>query len=193
MQDDGRNYHADSCLVHTNRNPFLEFAAHVRSRAATADNATPRALLNNKISLERAYVLINARRERERRAPQSDHRRAELSAVALPPLAPAPGRDLFAQTVEGARPLLADSSLPTKTRIRLLWATAKKARRFGAADVVFDAFTALAVETGLINKRGHWTGTDVRDYVRWHGAEDVAHVITWALRGWNPFEAGPLK
>jgi hypothetical protein len=44
-----------------------------------------------------------------------------------------------------------------------------------------------------INARGYWTGADVRESVRPYGAEDVAHVITWALRGWNPFETGPLK
>jgi hypothetical protein len=101
--------------------------------------------------------------------------------------------DLLTRVIEGVRPLLADATQPTKTRIRLLWAAAKHARKFGAADVVHNAFTALAVEAGLINKRGHWAGTDVRDNVRWHGAEDVAHVVTWALRGWNPFETGPLK
>ncbi len=101
--------------------------------------------------------------------------------------------DLLTRVIEGVRPLLADATQPTKARIRLLWAAAKNARKFGAADVVSDAFRALAVETGLIDKRGHWTGTDVRDYVRGHGAEDVAHVVSWALRGWNPFETGPLK
>jgi hypothetical protein len=101
--------------------------------------------------------------------------------------------DLLTRVIESVRPLLADATQPTKTRIRLLWAAAKHARKFGAADMVHNAFTALAVETGLINKRGHWTGTDVRDYVRRHGAEDVAHVVAWALRGWNPFETGPLK
>jgi hypothetical protein len=24
-------------------------------------------------------------------------------------------------------------------------------------------------------------------------AEDIEHVLRWALRGWNPFEKGPLK
>jgi hypothetical protein len=101
--------------------------------------------------------------------------------------------DLLTRVIESVRPLLADATQPTKTRIQLLWAAAKHARKFGAADVVHNAFTALAVETGLINKHGHWTGTDVRDDVRRHGAEDVAHTVAWALRGWNPFETGPLK
>jgi hypothetical protein len=83
--------------------------------------------------------------------------------------------------------------VPTKARIRALWAAAKKARGIGPADQVHAAFMALAIETNLIDARGYWTGSDVRDYVRRHGREDVAHVITWALRGWNPVEKGPLK
>jgi hypothetical protein len=82
---------------------------------------------------------------------------------------------------------------PTKECIHILWAAAKAARSLAADDVQRDAFMALAIETNLINARGYWTGNDVRDYVRRHGAEDVAHVVTWALRGWNPFEKGPLK
>jgi hypothetical protein len=48
---------------------------------------------------------------------------------------------------------------------------------------------ALAIETNLIDQRGNWTGSDVRESARPYGRQDVAHVITWALRGWNPFEA----
>jgi len=33
----------------------------------------------------------------------------------------------------------------------------------------------------------------VAEHVRRYGAQDVAHVIRWALRGWNPFEKGPLQ
>jgi len=99
--------------------------------------------------------------------------------------------DLLMYAIERARPLLADGS--SKQRIRILWSAAKQARALGASDVVHAAFMALAIETNLINARGYWTGADVRESVRPYGAEDVAHVITWALRGWNPFETGPLK
>jgi hypothetical protein len=92
------------------------------------------------------------------------------------------------QIIEKTRSMLAQTR-PTKERIQILWAAVKAARKLGAEDdVVRDAFMALAIETNLINERGYWTGDDVRDYVRRHGAEDVEHVITWALRGWNPFE-----
>jgi hypothetical protein len=100
--------------------------------------------------------------------------------------------DLLSAAIDRVRPLLMDDR-PTKARIRILWSAAKKARDLGASDVVHGAFMALAVEVNLINRNGRWTGADVRESVRRFGAEDVSHVITWALRGWNPFEKGPLK
>jgi len=102
-----------------------------------------------------------------------------------------PPVDLLTTAVECVRPLLATGS--TKERIRVQWATAKEARDLAAGDVVRETFTALALEVGLIDERGYWTGGDVRADIRRHGAEDVAHVVAWALRGWNPFEKGPLK
>ena len=50
----------------------------------------------------------------------------------------------------------------------------------------------LATETNLIDAAGRWTGEDLREDRRRYGREDVAHVIGWAVRGWNPFETGPL-
>ena len=99
--------------------------------------------------------------------------------------------DLLADAIEHTRPLLTEL-LPTKKRIRILWAAAKQSRDLAASDVVHGAFMALAIETTLIDRRGFWTGNDFRESVRRFGAEDVAHVISWALRGWNPFEKGPL-
>jgi hypothetical protein len=101
--------------------------------------------------------------------------------------------DLLEQAIERARPLVADRSRSTKQRIRLLWASAKMARDLGAWDVVHGAFVQLAVEVHLIDSNGFWTGEDVRKSVRRYGQEDVEHTIRWALRGWNPFEEGPLE
>jgi hypothetical protein len=101
--------------------------------------------------------------------------------------------DLLAQAIEQALALLADSTQPTKQRIRILWATAKKARDLGASDVVADAFMQLAIEVNLIDQRGRWAAADVYESTRPHGKEDIEHLITWALRGWNPFEKRPLK
>ena len=133
---------------------------------------------------------LRRRHEHERQASAPPD---QSTAVTLAPLALASSGDLLTRVTEGVRPLLADATQPTKARIRLLWAAAKHARKLGATDVVSNAFTALAVETNLIDRHGHWTGIDVRDYVHKHGAEDVAHVVAWALRGWNSFETGPLK
>jgi hypothetical protein len=85
-----------------------------------------------------------------------------------------PPVDLLAQAIERTRALLADRTRPTKERVRILWSAAKRARDLGASDVVRDAFAALAVDVALI------------------GREDISHAIDWALRGWNPFEKGPL-
>ena len=101
--------------------------------------------------------------------------------------------DLLSQAIAEVRPLLADGSHSTKERIRMLWAAAKHARQLAASDVLYDAFMALALDVNLINARGTWTGSDVAKSVRRYGGEDVANVITWAQRGWNPFETGPLK
>ena len=68
-----------------------------------------------------------------------------------------------------------------KRRLREFWAHAKAARDTAAADVFTEEFTRLANESGLTRDLGR------------HGAEDIAHVIRWAYRGWNPFESGPLK
>jgi hypothetical protein len=102
-----------------------------------------------------------------------------------------PPADLLSQAIGQLRPLLVTGT--TKQRIHLLWAAAKRASDLGAGDVMRDDFMALAIEMKLIDSRGEWTGDDVRESVRPHGAEDIRHVISWALHGWNPFEQGPLK
>ena len=84
-------------------------------------------------------------------------------------------------------------SRSTKERTKLLWPAAKTGRDLGSSDVVTDRFIALAIETNLIDARGRCNGEDVGESLRTCGAEDVAHAISWALRGQHPFEKGPLK
>jgi hypothetical protein len=93
------------------------------------------------------------------------------------PFPPPPAVDLLAQAAERVRPALMDQSKPTKGRVRILWAAASSACDLGALDVVFGEFMQAAVDANLIDRR----------------AEDIEHVLRWALRGWNPFEKGPLK
>ena len=98
---------------------------------------------------------------------------------------------MLTQAIENARPMLAIGT--TKQRIHTLWAAAKAVRNLASSDVVTDAFMQLAIEVNLIDRRGRWTGTDVREEERRHGTQDVRHCISWALRGMNPFEKGPLR
>ena len=99
----------------------------------------------------------------------------------------------LALLIDRIRPKLADRNLPTKLRSRLLWTAVTAARGLAAPDVIRKAFTTLAVEAGLIDRRGFWVPSDVRDTVRGDGGEDIAHLINWGLRGWNPFEDGPAR
>jgi hypothetical protein len=100
-------------------------------------------------------------------------------------LAPA-AVDLIADAIARARPMLLTG--PTKARIRILWSAARAARGLGAEDVVRNAFMTLAVEVGLIDRCGWWTGKDVRADLRRHGRQDIAHVLHMAARNRNPFE-----
>jgi hypothetical protein len=99
--------------------------------------------------------------------------------------------DLLEDAIARVRPSLLEGS--TKQRIRLLWGAAKMARNLGASDVVRDRFVELAVEVGLIDRSGYWTGKGVHADFRRHGREDVEHVIRWAQRRMNPFETGLLR
>jgi hypothetical protein len=94
--------------------------------------------------------------------------------------------DLLEQAIDAVRPLLLSG--PTKVRIRLLWSAARSARKLAAEDQIEAAFLELAIEVGLIDRRGWWLGEDVRPSIRRHGREDVLHAIRWALRNRNPFE-----
>ncbi|MBA4033207.1 MAG: hypothetical protein C0480_01185 [Bradyrhizobium sp.] len=87
------------------------------------------------------------------------------------------------------RPLVADTTKPTRYRARLLWAGAKRVRDIAGAAATLDAFMALAVDAQLISDYDcAWLGADVRDSERRFGAQDVKHILDWALRGNNPFD-----
>jgi hypothetical protein len=101
--------------------------------------------------------------------------------------------DRLTEIIDRARSRLADTDLPTKKRIVLLWAAAKASRELAASDVVRAEFLRLAVDVGLITVSGRWATTDVRESILRYGADDVEHVISWALRGLNPFETGRLQ
>ena len=65
--------------------------------------------------------------------------------------------DLLEQAIAYVRPLLRDG--PTK-RVSAPCGPQRRTRAHLAADdVVHDAFMRLAVEVGLIDRRGYWTGT----------------------------------
>jgi hypothetical protein len=100
-------------------------------------------------------------------------------------LAPAPV-DLLAEAVEAVRPLLRAGS--TKERVRILWSAARSARGLATEDQIERAFLQLAIEVGLIDQSGYWTGEDVRPDLRRHGRADVLHVLRWAALNRNPFE-----
>ncbi|MFZ1885403.1 MAG: hypothetical protein WAU53_17845 [Rhodoplanes sp.] len=94
--------------------------------------------------------------------------------------------------------LMLEQPHPAKARIRLLWALCKYARtkRLAAGDVLREEFMRLAVDVGMIDERGHWIclhKDEIRQGIIPYGRTDVAHVIDWALRGWNPFEEGSLE
>ena len=67
-----------------------------------------------------------------------------------------------------------------KQRLRSLWRAVKGARGEASDEIISAKFAKLARNNGLTSALGY------------HGEEDVAHVIRWGLRGWNPFETGPL-
>ena len=94
--------------------------------------------------------------------------------------------DLLEKVIERLRPRLLVGT--TKERTRALWAAALTARNLATEDVVHDRFIRLALEIGLIDRRGYWLGDDVRSSIRRHGKEDIAHVLRMAARNRNPLE-----
>jgi hypothetical protein len=87
--------------------------------------------------------------------------------------------EILPRLVRCAEQLVAEAQ-STKQQTRVIWAAAKSGRGLAANELIKSEFIALANRCGVIAARGR--------YVR----DDVRHVIRWALRGWNPFERGPL-
>jgi hypothetical protein len=92
-----------------------------------------------------------------------------------------PPIDLLGQAIEQVRLMLSGRRQPLGVRLRVFWAAANAARDFAASDVLKAALLELARDTGLIADLGP------------RGYEDVEHILSWASRGLNPFEAGPLQ
>jgi hypothetical protein len=67
---------------------------------------------------------------------------------------------------------------PVKVRLRLLWQAAKAAS--GKADdaELHRQFLALATKSGLVAALGR------------SGREDIQHVVSWGLKGRDPWGAG---
>ena len=86
--------------------------------------------------------------------------------------------DLLTQMIERLRPLLG-RDVPVKQRIVTFWSFIVESRHLAASDVVVSDFLVLAREAGEDLGSG--------------GAEQIDHVIAWGLRGFNPFETGPLQ
>jgi hypothetical protein len=84
------------------------------------------------------------------------------------------GADLLTQAVVQVRPYL-DRAIPVGDRVRNLWAGVIAAQGLGAADAVEEEFLRLSYETGLAADLGR------------HAAEDLRHVVSWAMRRMNPF------
>lgn len=92
---------------------------------------------------------------------------------------PTPPETLMVSVLRDLRPGL-DRQLPLKARCRTFWAAVKNSRGLALGDVLTAGFFELARNTGLM--------ADLRP----HGEETVRHLISWGLRGMNPFETGPL-
>jgi hypothetical protein len=131
---------------------------------------------------------------RPQRGPDAATEPVDFERLAPPrELTPSEAADPLSRFIARAAPLVSDPARPTKVRVRLLWAAAKAVRGLDAGDAVAAAFKTLAVDAKLIDARGRWVAPNIADYRRSYGGEDVDHVIAWALRGWNPFEEGPLE
>jgi hypothetical protein len=87
--------------------------------------------------------------------------------------------DLLTQAIMRVRPRL-DRAEPPGHRLRVLWAGVVAARKLGAADVVAEEFTALAVSSGLAADLARRSGAR-------NAGTDIAHVVSWGLLNRDPF------
>jgi hypothetical protein len=85
-----------------------------------------------------------------------------------------PAVDLLDQAMAYVRPYL-DPSIPVCVRVRTLWAAVVAARDLATSDVIEAEFMRFARETGLVCDLGH------------HAADDLRHVIRWAMLNRKPF------
>jgi hypothetical protein len=97
--------------------------------------------------------------------------------------------DPLTLVVRRVRSVLANTG-DMQTRVRAFWAAAKYARKLAAADVVTETFMALAIDANLIDRRGRWISAEIAERRRPYGREDIAHIVSWAVRGMNPFDTG---
>jgi hypothetical protein len=94
------------------------------------------------------------------------------------------------QIIQRIRPVVANGDV--HLRIRALWAATKFARGLASAETITEHFMALAIDADLLDRRGRWACAGIAEYRRAYGREDMAHLISWGLRGMNPFATGPL-
>jgi hypothetical protein len=82
---------------------------------------------------------------------------------------------LLTHAADYVRPFL-DRSYPLSERLQALWAAVVAARDVGASDVVEAEFLQLARDVGLFADLGS------------HAADDLRHVIRWAMLDQCPFQ-----
>jgi hypothetical protein len=94
------------------------------------------------------------------------------------------------EVIRRIRPAVANGDV--HLRLRVLWAAAKFARGLATAETITDHFMALAIDAGLIDRRGRWACAGIADHRQSYAREDLSHIVAWGLRGMNPFPEGPL-
>jgi predicted metal-dependent hydrolase len=122
-------------------------------------------------------------REKERSAENAAH-------IEEKPNIDAPPGEQTAENAAAASARAAEFNPPSPTKLRLqnLWLATMAVRDKGDRAELEKHFMDLARESGLIAAScAHYEAKKQRR--RW-GEEDVAHVISWGLRGMNPWHPG---
>jgi hypothetical protein len=81
-----------------------------------------------------------------------------------------------------------DEPTPTKLRLRELWLAAMAVRDKGDRDELQQQFMEYAQKSGLVKAASEHYAAKKQPH-RW-GEEDVAHIISWGLRGMDPWCPG---